>query len=114
MRRMIEKILNCYGQNLELVQNGKAVSVRAFFQSKTSGSSQNAGKDYLPLGKLSQWQYTYIGPAEPEAKEGDELLAGGKSYLLRRVEVIQDASGPVYCWGLCVEKGGNQVWPKQS
>ena len=52
----------------------------------------------------------YIGPVEPAAEAGDTLSVDGKEYWLRRTELIRDGNGPVYCWGMCVEKGGEDTW----
>ena len=38
-------------------------------------------------------------------EKGDLLDVGGRRYLLRRAEVVYDSKGPLYRWGLCVERG---------
>ena len=43
-------------------------------------------------------------------EDGDELVADGKSYLVRSGQVQYAGETPVYCWGLCVEKGGEDLW----
>ena len=111
MRGIIEKILNCYGFSVLLPRiDGE---VRAFLQPVTS-SSKKAQRDICPLGQVPDGQYTYIGPAEPAVMVGDQLEFGGKLYLFRQVEQMNDKNGPVYCWGLCVEKGGEDIWGTQS
>ena len=45
-------------------------------------------------------------------KVGDVLHCNGKSYALRRVETILFRDTPLYCWGLCVERGETKQWPQ--
>lgn len=111
MRQIIENILKCYGVSMLLPRTD--AQVRGFLQPAISGSKK-AQREISPLGQIPEGQYTYIGPAEPEILVGDQLEFGGKVYLFRRVETMQDAQGPVYCWGLCVEKGGEDTWGSQS
>lgn len=107
MRQIIDKILNCYGFSMLLPRiDGE---IRGFLQPVTSGNKK-AQWDICPLGQVPEGQYTYIGPAEPKILVGDELEFGGKVYLFRKVETMNDREGPVYCWGLCVEKGGEDTW----
>ena len=110
MRKMIEKILRSYGSALQLQQEDETHDIRAFFQPVRSKSWQYLEGNYSPLGEIPRGQYVYLGPVSPEAKAGDALLVDGKSYWLRQTELIRDGSGPVYCWGLCVEKGGEDTW----
>lgn len=110
MRRMLEKILRCYGTEVTIHHKGIHSVVRAFFMPTASRSWQNMEHVYTPLGETPRGQYNYIGPAEPVAEMGDVLEVGGRSYLLRRLEVIEYDSAPVYRWGLCVENGGIDGW----
>ncbi len=61
------------------------------------------------LGEIPQGQYVYIGPAFPVAAAGDILYCGGKRYELRRSELVRFRGKPLYCWGLCIEREGEQV-----
>jgi hypothetical protein len=63
-----------------------------------------------PLGQLPGGQYLYIGPAEQEIAQGDQVSVGGNEYILRRVETYLDKNGPIYRWALCVRKGGEDDW----
>lgn len=114
MRRMVEKIMNQYGTDLVLTCNGEEMTVRGFFRAVNSKSWQSMDKAVLPLGEISQGQYTYIGPADVAVAEGDTVTVGGKSYRFRRVEPYYYGNQAVYNWGLCIEKGGNSVWGSQS
>ncbi len=107
---MVSKILNCYGSAVTLTQGETAHAIRAFFQPVRSKSWQYLEGDYSPLGEVPRGQYVYIGPVEPQAQAGDTLTVEGRDYWLRRTELILDSDGPVYCWGMCVEKGGSDTW----
>ena len=114
MQRMVEKILSAYGTAVTLRHGGTDYELRAFFQPVRSKSWQYLEGNYSPLGEIPRGQYVYIGPVEPAAEAGDALTVGGKDYWLRRTELIRDANSPVYCWGMCVEKGGEDTWGRQS
>lgn len=107
---MAEKILAQYGTEMTLCHGGKNQSIRGFFQAVHSKSWQNMEQVATPLGEISRGQYTYIGPADAAASEGDTLIVGEKKYQFRRVEPYYYGNEPVYCWGLCVEKGAEDTW----
>lgn len=110
MQQMVGKILNTYGMAVKLTHDGAVHDIRAFFQPVRTKSWQYLEGNYSPLGEIPRGQYVYIGPVEPMAEAGDTVEIGEKSYWLRRSELIRDANGPVYCWGMCVEKGGEDTW----
>ena len=110
MQRMVSKILNTYGMAVTLSRGGMEYDIRVFFQPVRSKSWQYLEGNYSPLGEIPRGQYVYIGPVEPGAEAGDTVTVDGKAYWLRRTELIHDANGPVYCWGICVEKGGEDTW----
>ena len=110
MRQMVSKILNTHGAVITLHHGGTDHKVRAFFQPVRSKSWQYLEGNYSPLGEIPRGQYVYIGPVEPGAEAGDCLTVEGKQYWLRRTELVYDGNGPVYCWGMCVEKGGEDNW----
>ena len=107
---MVDKILRSYGMTIALRREDKCCTVLGFFQPVRSKSWQYLEGNYSPLGEVPRGQYVYIGPAEPAAMAGDTLTVGGKDYWLRRAELISDRDGAVYCWGMCVEKGGADTW----
>ena len=104
------KIMEKYGSVVTLSHDGTDVQVKAFFQPVRSKSWSYLSGEYSPLGEIPRGQYVYIGPAEPAAAMGDTIQVGGQKYWLRRSELIRDSDGPVYCWGMCVEKGGEDTW----
>ena len=111
---MIGRVLSKYGTALQLCRGEQQWTVRAFFQPVRSKSWETSDSDYSPLGELPRGRYVYIGPLEPEAAAGDTVLLDGKAYLMRRSEVVRDEKGPAYCWGLCLEKGGEDDWGRRS
>ena len=111
---MIGKILQKYGTLLTLCRGAESWAVKAFFQPVRSKSWEASDADYSPLGEIPRGRYVYIGPLQPEAAAGDTVMLDGKAYLMRRSEVIRGEKGPAYCWGLCLEKGGEDSWGRQS
>ena len=114
MRRMIEKILRQFGMEVTVNRSGESWTVRAFLQPVLTHGQQNIRREVLALGYVPAGQYTYVGPTEPEIQEGDLLTVGEDTYVLRRAEVIRDAQGPAYCWGMCVRKGGDDTWAAEE
>ncbi len=110
MKQIISRILKTYGTAVTLCHQGQEYPIRAFFQPVRSKSWKYLNGDYSPLGEIPRGQYVFIGPLEPSAEAGDVVIVGGKGYLFRQVEKIYDADGPLYCWGMCVERGGEDQW----
>lgn len=110
MRQMISKILRTYGVPAVLEHEGESVELRIFFQPSMSKSWDSMDPIVGPLGQLPGGQYLYIGPAEQEISQGDQVTVGDNTYILRRVESYLDMNGPVYRWALCVRKGGEDKW----
>ena len=111
---MVAKILKKYGTAMTLCRGEESWEVRAFLQPVLSKGWDTSDAEYSPLGEIPRGRYVYIGPTVPEAAAGDTVLMDGKAYLMRRCDVIRDGKGPVYCWGLCLEKGGEDDWGRQS
>ena len=114
MRHTVERVLKEHGTDMVLTGSGGTRTVRGFFRAVNSKSWQSMESEATLLGEITRGQYAYIGPADGGAREGDTLTLGEKSYLLRRVEVYYYGNTPIYQWGLCVEKGVNDVWGSQS
>ena len=114
MRNMAEKILRQYGTDMTICSGSHRKTAPGFFQPVNSTSWQSIENEASPLGETSRGQYTYVGPADVQVKEGDTLELGSRQYLLRRVEPYYYRNEIVYLWGLCVEKGVNDTWGSQS
>lgn len=114
MQKMLTKIFKAYGTAVTLCHKEEEYQIRAFFQPVRSKSWQYLEGAYGPLGEIPRGQFVYLGPVEPAAQAGDTVLVDGRAYLLRRSELIRDNNGPVYCWGMCVEKGGEDTWGGRS
>lgn len=110
MQGLISRILQKYGVPAVLEHEGKSVELRIFFQPSMSKSWDSMDPIVTPLGQLPGGQYLYIGPAEQQISQGDRVSVGGNDYILRRVEVYLDHNGPIYRWGLCARKGGEDTW----
>lgn len=107
MRNLVEKILRRWGTDMVLMQAGEKFFLRGLLHHSGSKSWRNMEKYFTPLGEVSGGQYIYIGPTQPAAAAGDTLIVGENAYELRRVERVWFGNTVLYCWGLCVEKGGD-------
>ena len=114
MKSTVEAILRQYGTDLLITSGEEQKTVRGFFRAVNSKSWQSMESEATLLGEISRGQYAYIGPADGGIKEGDILSLGEKTYLFRRVELYYYGNQPVYQWGLCVEKGVNDIWETPS
>ena len=110
MEDMVNGILESYGTDLALYHGGERYDIRAFFQPVRSKSWSYLEGQYSPLGEIPRGQYVYIGPADPMAEVGDEVRINYTFYRVRRSEAIMGFYGPLYCWAMCVEKGGDDTW----
>jgi len=110
VRQMVDKILNSYGTVLTLRHNGKDVAFKGFLQPGRSLSQRSSLRRISPLGEIFGDTYLYIGPAGQEAQVGDILMQGGNLYELRQLETVMYQNTPIYLWGLCVRKGGEDSW----
>ena len=106
MKKLLDRILARYGQTALRYRVGEVQRVQAFFWSVNSTSWQNMERLLLPLGEVPRGQYICVLPAGVTAAAEDTLEVNGRQYLLRKLEEMCLGTGPVYQWGLCVEKGG--------
>ncbi len=114
MRATVEKIMAEYGTDLTIVSGLESRTVRGFFRAVNSKSWQSMESEATLLGEITRGQYVYMGPVGAAVQEGDTLILGDRTYLFRRTEVYYYGNGPLYQWGLCVEKGVNDTWGIQS
>ena len=114
MRTMVEKVMAQYGTDMTLVSGEESKTVRGFFRAVNSKSWQSMESEATLLGEITRGQYAYIGPVGIGVSEGDTMVLGGREYLFRRVEPYYYGNEAVYLWGLCVEKGVNDIWGIRS
>ena len=114
MRAAVEKLIRGLGTVVKIRHEGQIVNTVGIFMPTTSRSWQNMQNVFSELGETPRGQYNYIGTVEPAVEKGDLLDVGGRRYLMRRSEVIYDQNGPLYRWGLCVERGGEDEWDEQT
>lgn len=110
MKRMVDSLLRQHGTAMILCRSDGEFPVRGFFQPARSKSLQSVVSHNTPLGQMDRGQFIYIGPADVAVSQGDTLTVGDNSYILRRTEVYRYGDEPVYTWGLCMEKGGDDTW----
>jgi hypothetical protein len=113
MRQTVEKVLSQHGTDLTIVSGFESKTVRGFFRAVNSKSWHSIESEATLLGEITRGQYAYIGPADGGVKEGNTLTLGDRSYLVRRVEFYYFGNQAIYQWGLCVEKGVNDIWGSQ-
>jgi len=114
MQNMLMKVMERWGTTLVLRKGTQEFTCKGFFQETGSKSWQNGEMLYSPFGEVPRGQYLYLGPAEPLAETGDVLLLSGNAFEVRRTELVRYGDTPMYCWGLCVKKGGEDTWASQS
>ena len=113
MEKMVAKILEEFGTDLQLIRGDETWTVRGFFRAVNSKSWQSMESEASLLGEITRGQYVYMGPVDGAVKEGDTLILEDRSYLFRRTELYYYGNQAVYQWGLCVEKGVNDTWGSQ-
>lgn len=110
MRGILSKLIRRYGASMTLVKDGEENSIYGFLQESKSKSTENTHRQFLPVGELYRGRYVYLGPAEPMGEMGDLLIWKDRVFEIRQAEAIFFEDLPVYCWGLCVERGGDGTW----
>lgn len=110
MRRMVEKMMNCYGREIVVARGKENFSLRGFFQPVTGKVERLAIPAAGTLGRENRERYVYIGPVQPELEPGDRIHVNGKDYHVRSAQVIWGDGEGVYCWAMCTEKGGADEW----
>lgn len=114
MREMVEAVFRQHGTDLLLANPDGIRYVRGLFRAVNSKSWQSMESEATLLGEINRGQYAYIGPADGGVKEGDTISLGDKNFVFRRTEIYFYGNEPIYQWGICVEKGVNDVWELQS
>ena len=102
--------MTCYGRDLVLFRGEEECSLRGFFQPVTGKVERLAMAQMGPLGQESQERFIYIGPAQPEARQEDQILVGEDRFRVCSAQVIYGGDSPLYCWAMCVEKGAEDSW----
>ncbi len=110
MRLLMDQVFDRYGSNAVLTSQAGVKHLKVFFHSVNSRSWQNMERMFSPLGEIPRGQYICILPIAGGAKAGDQLEVMDKIYILRRVEEMFAQGQGIYCWSLCVEKGGENTW----
>ncbi len=110
MKVSLQNILQKYGNQIAGVCGGVTVAFRGFLQHSGSKSQRNMKREVGPLGEIPGGQYVLLAPMEPELSVGDVLTEGNLQVVIRRLETVRVKDKPVYRWGLCEEKGGEDAW----
>lgn len=110
MRRMVEKMFAQFGREMTLLRGEQETVVRGLFQGVTGKAETYALPEMGPLGEVPKERFCYYGPAEPGLCKGDLVCLAEKRYKVRSARVIWGPGEPVYCWAMCVEEGGEDLW----
>lgn len=114
MKQAVETAMQKYGTDMTIISGSEQKTARGFFRAVNSKSWQSMESEATLLGEITRGQYVYMGPMEVTVAEGDTLVIGSRSYLFRRVEPYYYGNQAIYQWGLCVEKGVNDIWETPS
>lgn len=110
MRTLMDRVFHRYGMEARIESEAGQQTVKVFFHSINSRSWQNMERAFSPLGEIPGGQYICVFPAAAHVEAGDTVTVGGRAYQVRRVEKMAMTADPVYQWGLCVKKGGDDTW----
>ena len=105
MEQTIEKMLRRYGRDMQRIRNAEKTALRGFFQPDTGKVERMEKLQPGPLGLENRRRYIYIGLAQTELRQDDEVEADGKRYLVRSAQTVFGTEKPAYVWAMCVEKG---------
>lgn len=114
MQQALKKIFGYWGCAMVWKNETGETPFRGFLQHSRSKSWQNMEKAFSPLGEIPRGQYVLIAPPEITPAVGDTVVLGEKRYEVRRAETMLYGGKPLYIWGLCVEKGGEDTWAMES
>lgn len=114
MEQLAGKILRDYGRKILLCRGLEKTEIFGFFQPDTGKVDRLMQLHPGPLGLENRNRYIYIGPADVELRQGDELEIDAKHYQVRSVQTVYGPRKPVYIWAMCVEKGGEMTWGKNG
>lgn len=112
MQKTVAKMIRQYGTTMVLVKDEQEQTIQAFLQETRSKSHENTDRTFSLLGEMPSGMFVYLGPADPAADVGDHLLYEERVFELRRAELIMAGEQALYCWGICVETGGDNIWGK--
>lgn len=114
MKQKVDRLMETYGTDMTITNTKGSKTARGFFRAVNSKSWQSMESEATLLGEITRGQYVYMGPMDVTVAEGDTLTVGSRSYLFRRVEPYYYRNQAIYQWGLCVEKGVNDIWETPS
>ncbi len=107
---MIASLLRQYGDEVQIVREGKTESVRAFLQPVMSRSWQNMQRLIPEGGQVPIGQFLYVGPPDVSVEDAVEILLRGRAYLVRRVDTVSFQDKVLFHWALLVEGGRDDPW----
>lgn len=109
MQAMMQRILQKYGAQVQIIHGEEEKWVKVMFHSSNSKNWQNMDKLYCHLGQIPRGQYLCILPAGTAAV-GDSLRVDGEEYRFCVVEDMRMGQETVYQWSLLTREGGEDTW----
>lgn len=97
-----------------MCRGAEKTEIYGFFEPDTGKVDRLMQLHPGPLGLESRNRYIYIGPAEFELRQGDQLEIDEKHYLVRSAQMVFGLRKPAYVWAMCVERGGQSTWVKNG
>lgn len=107
MKEKIRQIILQYGSVLQLEHQGQVLEFRGFLQPVRTGALENAEYKIQEPGQYPAGRFTFIGPPDIPAAQGDRLGQGERWFQLRRAEPYYVGDEQLYWWGLCTEEGAD-------
>lgn len=105
MKKLVQKVLSCYGVTVQVETEDRILSVKGFFRFVKSDAWQQTQQVFSPLGQVPRGRYIFLLPMGTEVSVGATLSVGQKKYTACRVEETTFFDEQVCLWCLCVEKG---------
>ncbi len=107
MKELISRLIDRYGNDVEVTSGGITTQVHAFLQLVTSKSWQNMERMVPTIGEVPRGQFLYLGPPHIKLSGYDQITMDGRSFIVRRADAILYQSERIFIWGLCVEGGAD-------
>ena len=106
----MDKVFRLYGSPIVLKSGGSEIEFRGFLHHSGSKSWENMEYRYGPLGEIPRGKHILLAPAETPVQKGDTLTSGTLQVVVRRIETVMAGDKVLYLWGLCVERGYENIW----
>lgn len=102
----VGRIINQYGNSVNVENKGKTRTVKAFVQPLRYKNKVYVGGQYHKLGFLKTEKYLYIGPPEILLESGNTVIEmQNRKYIVKRCETYYVKDYAIYIWALLAPYG---------